>query len=110
MKTKYFLITLLMCCVSIGMSAAEWTDANGTVWSFTTTGNTARIYKGYTTAAISGTIPADLTIPSKVYIGETEYSVTSIGDYAFYNCSSLTSITIPEDIESIGTGAFYGCI
>ncbi|MBR4237082.1 leucine-rich repeat protein [bacterium] len=35
-------------------------------------------------------------------------SVEKIGQYAFY-CSSLTSITIPSNIESIGKGAFFSC-
>ena len=36
-------------------------------------------------------------------------SVTSIGDYTFYYCSSLTSIAIPESVTSIGSSAFSGC-
>ena len=35
--------------------------------------------------------------------------VTSIGDKAFYNCSSLTSVEIPESVTSIGDKAFYNC-
>lgn len=45
---------------------------------------------------------------SRVAIGN---NVISIGSYAFYNCSSLTSIAIPEDSKliSIGSKAFFGC-
>lgn len=36
--------------------------------------------------------------------------ITSIGDYAFYNCWDLTgSLTIPDSVTTIGTNAFYGC-
>ena len=36
-------------------------------------------------------------------------SVTSIGDFAFYYCSSLESVTIPNSVTSIGYDAFSGC-
>jgi hypothetical protein len=36
-------------------------------------------------------------------------NVTSIGDYAFYCCSSLTNVTIPNSVTSIGDFAFGGC-
>ena len=48
-------------------------------------------------------------------IGKTESSFTipdgveSIGDYAFYYCSSLTEIVIPDDVESIGYSTFAHC-
>ena len=36
-------------------------------------------------------------------------SVTSIGDWAFYGCDSLTSVTIPNSVTSIAYAAFAGC-
>lgn len=36
-------------------------------------------------------------------------SVTSIGEWAFYNCSELTEITIPNSVTNIGEYAFYAC-
>ena len=35
--------------------------------------------------------------------------VTSVGSYAFYNCSSMATVSIPAGVTSIGGSAFYGC-
>ena len=49
------------------------------------------------------------TIPETVTYNDISYSVTSIGDYAFNRCESLTSITIPNSVTSIGDMAFWDC-
>ncbi|MDD6645728.1 MAG: leucine-rich repeat protein [Oscillospiraceae bacterium] len=38
-----------------------------------------------------------------------ENGVTSIGEYTFYGCTNLTSVTIPDSVTSIGYRAFYDC-
>ncbi len=48
---------------------------------------------------VDGKLATDIVIPD---------SVTSIGNGAFYYCSSLTSVTIPESVTSIGSSAFFG--
>ena len=49
---------------------------------------------------LNGARITDLVIPD---------GVTSIGSYAFYNCSGLTSVTIGNGVTSIESYAFYGC-
>ncbi|MBR0296638.1 MAG: leucine-rich repeat protein [Paludibacteraceae bacterium] len=50
--------------------------------------------------SLNGVLVTDLIIPE---------GATKIGAYAFYGCSSLTSVTIPNSITSIGNYAFSGC-
>jgi hypothetical protein len=40
---------------------------------------------------------------------EIKDGVTSVGDAAFFNCSSLTSVTVPASVTSIGEGTFCSC-
>ncbi|QDP86508.1 leucine-rich repeat protein [Chryseobacterium sp. SNU WT5] len=49
------------------------------------------------------------TIPPAVTNGTKTYTVTSIGEAAFYYCAGLTSVIIPDSVTSIGNYAFYGC-
>ena len=51
----------------------------------------------------------DIIVQESVVYAGAAYVVTNIGWYAFYNCSSLTSVTIPNSVTSIGSYAFYGC-
>ncbi len=49
---------------------------------------------------LNGELVKDLTIPN---------GVTSIGNYAFYNYSDLTSIVLPDSVTWVGRSSFFGC-
>lgn len=51
----------------------------------------------------------DIVIPSQTTIDGKVYNVTKVGNKAFYECTGLTSVTIPEGVTSIGSYAFYYC-
>ena len=58
---------------------------------------------------MEGKYSGDIIVPEKVKGNDgVEYVVTSLGN-SFYGCSSLTSITIPSSVTSLGRLCFSGC-
>lgn len=51
----------------------------------------------------------DIVIPENVTYNGRTFKVTTIGNYAFYGCTGLTSVIIPDNVATIESGAFYGC-
>ena len=86
----------------------EW--FTGPVSTFT--GPTDASYFNFdkTTGTINGLTEAGKTL-TEIVIPDTidGVDVTTIGSSAFYNCTSLTSITIPDGVTSIGSKAFSYC-
>ena len=74
---------------------------NGIYYDFSD--NEAKVIKGENPYSDDVVIPASVT-----YKGKT-YNVASIGDLAFFQCSGLTSISIPNSVQTIGELAFATC-
>ena len=64
---------------------------------------------GTVTIVGGGDVTGDVVIGETVVIEGKTYQVTGIGDYAFNGNTAITSITIPDGINTIGAGAFDGC-
>jgi len=97
----------------VGVSASnEYKEGKERTWTYVTYGNGAGGIDGVAIyndddCALDFVIPTtyDVVIPSKI----DGVSVKCIGDFAFWDRTELTGITIPDGVTSIGIGAFIGC-
>ena len=106
---KRILFTTFAACL-IALSAwAAGTEINGIYYNLDSTAKTATVTYTGSTSSSGNNYLGDITIPATVTYGGTTYSVTSIGNNAFINCSGLTSITIPKSVTTIGWSAFSVC-
>ena len=110
MKTRIF--TLIMSLFVATMAFAYDAEIDGIYYDFDHENKTATVTDDGVSWDYNGVgyIQSEIVIPGKVTYNGVEYSVTSIGYRAFYDCSSLTSITIPNSVTSIGYDAFSICL
>ena len=109
MKQSFLLRAVaFMVALACAIGASAYTFQSGDIYYNVTSssGKTVEVTymddSYYSLHAYEGSI----TIPSSVYYSGSYYTVTRIGDRAFYNADGLTSLTIPNTVLSIGELAF----
>ncbi len=100
MKTKFFIVFAAL-ALSAGQLCALQVKIDGINYNLNETNLTAEVANHY-----SSFLKDTLIIPASVEYKSKTYSVTSIGYQAFYQCTGLTSVTIPNSVTSIGESAF----
>ena len=99
---------LMMMFAAVAVAFGAWAETEtvgGYTWTYQINGDRAEIYKDYRSPAISPSPTGAVTIPSTL----GGKPVTSIGEHAFYECSGLTNVTIPNSVSIIESSAFSGC-
>ena len=118
---KRIVVTLALICAC----HASFADTSGD-WTYSVENNQATI-TGYTGAGGAVTIPTEVNGIPVVKVGDGRFSlsgnmrnntitsltipnsVTSVGDVAFFGCSGLASVTIGNSVTTIGRSAFLEC-
>ena len=108
----FFKLSLMLLALMLPATASAYDfEVDGIYYYFTGDNQVGVTFQGYDDELdepIHSYI-GNVTIPETVTYEGITYSVTIIDDVAFYDCSGLTSVTIPNSVTSIGDGAFSGC-
>jgi len=100
-KYVRYLLVLLMCSSLTGVKAQTTFPFDGIRYCLD--GSEAQVFDGRYYSE------SKLIIPNSVWYNGIKYPVTSIRYHAFYECKSLTEVTIPNSVTTIGNGAFDSC-
>ena len=104
MMTKLWLAGVMTLAAAAAHAYEKWTTNNVT-YTYTVSNGAASIYNDNQVAVET----SETVIEIPATLGEAQYPVTSIGENAFKECFSLTSVTIPASVTNIGNSAFFSC-
>lgn len=98
-KTSLFAIAVLLCSIA---NAHDF-EVGGIYYYITNaTNKTVKVtYKGSSSTEYSNEYTGNVVIPETVVYNGVTYNVKAIGHHAFYECTELTSITIPNSVTTL---------
>ena len=105
MRQIYFRHIFLCLCLLAGTTTAlaDAVEIDGIYYNLVSKGRMAEVTSN------PDKYMGAIDIPATVTYNDITYSVTSIGIDAFFDCRSLTSVTIPNSVTRIGSQAFWHC-
>ena len=95
------ILTLWMACVQV--FAQQHVEVDGITYEIDQTTKTAEIER-------AKDLQGEVVIPEQIAWEGDTFTITSVGENAFFGCEGLSRIKLPKTLKRIGNSAFYGCI